>query len=478
MFASTSTHKRKRSAARRDIARKGIAINRSIVSLCKEEARGIDSSDSGREKLKQVIRSHIFNHQTNVILPFTQNIDHVLPSSENIVSYSARINLKLFFDPLFVISYIKTGTLSVLSVGNLDCDDVICIDGKGKLFLSICKETYCELGLQGQELKASKGTSGRAADRRSGEPERYVVIIDLLAPSFEPGTAGYERISSRLNAWDFKRGASDQNGSWKVVMNWCKDENSFGDKIEFPKKNVTCGSVKQVPITLSHQIVTDVWLPTQKETEYLAKGWSESIGQGMIQWAEWCNALEEQLEWASMNVLDCDCIRTFWRSDGLHSDQERQSYEPGKLIKFTYSGFLPSSLGKFIVDKVTDNMNLIPFGVIQTVGFADAPVCWSLCTSASSNMMQKSTFVPLTSSSSQSESDGMNQTGPKARRKRNKSRKKRSHINPNQQGHQFRKENSIAIASGWQIVLLPTDDGHPEVSNCIIIENIGDAQRP
>ena len=276
MFASKSSHKRKRSAVRRDAEQNNVKIGRSIISLCRLRDKIDSSKDPGKEKLKQVINSHIFNHQTNVILPFTQDIDEisrVLPSNESINSYSASINLTLFLDPLFVLSYIKRGTLSVLSIGNLDSDDVICMI-EGQLILSLCKETYYELGIEGRALNSSRGASGRAADRRSGEPERFVVIIDLLSSSFEPGRNGYERISSRLRAWDSKRCDKEQVGSWNVVMNWCRDEDSFGDKIEFPQQNVIRDSVKRVPINLSRQIVTDSWLPTNRNANCLGKGWS------------------------------------------------------------------------------------------------------------------------------------------------------------------------------------------------------------
>lgn len=482
MFASKSSHKRKRSAARRDASQKGLKFGHSIISLCKVE-KGIDSLDSGREKLEEVIYSHVFNHQTNIILPFTQNTDQFLnnlPSSERVISYSARINLQLFLDSLFLTSYIKRGTLSLLSVGNLDSEDVICINGKGQLVLSLCKETYYELGIQGQALKASKGTSGRAADRRSGEAERFVVIIDLLAPSFEPGKNGYERIASRLVAWDNKRVENGQCGSFNVVMNWCLEKNSFGDKIEFPERNVTPGSVKRVSIELSRQIVMDSWLPTQENAKYLAKGWSEKIQQDNIQWLEWYDALVERLGWASMNILDCDCIRTFWRSDDLHSDWRKQSYQPGKLMKITYTGFFPSSLGSFLIHQIQRLLDLTTpnhFAIIQSVGFADAPVCWSLGNrSVLSNETEKNTSLDR-SLSSDSDSDEEDQAGSNARRKRNKNKKKRGFIDPNQHGHQTRNEHSIAIASGWQTILSSTNDEDEQLANCIIIENIGDAQR-
>ncbi|PWN31261.1 uncharacterized protein FA14DRAFT_29896 [Meira miltonrushii] len=479
MFASKSSHKRKRSAARRNTTQKGLKVSHSIISSCKVE-NGIDS---GSGKLEEVIDSHVFNHQTNIILPFTQNTDHLsnnLPSSQRVISYSARINIQLFLDPLFLISYIKRGTLSLLSVGNLDSEDVICINGKGQLVLSLCKETYYELGIQGQALKASKGTSGRAADRRSGTAERFVVIVDLLATSFEPGKDGYESIAFRLSAWDSKRAGKSQNGSWNVVMNWCSAKDSFGDKIEFPKKNVIADSIKRVPIELSRELVTDSWLPTQESANDLAKGWSENIGHDRMQWIVWHDALVERLAWASMNILDCDCTRTFWRSDDLHLNSRKQSFEPGKLIKITYTGFLPSSLGNCLIaqiqhllDETTPNL----FAIVQSVGFADAPICWSLRNKTILSYETEKTTKLDRSSSSETDFDEADQTGRKARRKRNKNRKKRGFVDRNQHGHQTRNESSICTASGWQTILSPTKYGDEKTGNCFIIENIGDSQR-
>lgn len=494
MFAPKSSHKRKRSAARRDAAQKGLHTGHSIISLYKSEKgkakRIIDdqmqsSSNPGPEKLAKVIDSHIFTHQTSIILPFSRNhkqVSKILPSSDRIISYSARVSLKLFLDPLFLLSYIKTGQLTVLSDGHLDSDDVICIDGRGHLILSLCKETYYDLGLEGRALKSSKSASGRAADRRSGEAERFVVLIDLLAPSFEPGKAGYDRIASRLHAWDRQRGDFDHQGSWNIMMNWCADENSIGEEIKFPRNNVTHGSVKRVPVENSHQIIRDAWLPAEGNLLNLAKGWSESPEEEEMQCVEWCNALGEQMEWGSMNILNCDCIRTFWRPDDFISDSKKQSYEPGEVLKVTYTGFLPSSFEKLIlrdVQRLLNNVSTSSFCMIESVGFADAPISWSLRSTTTSKQLSETTLQERSGNgfSSDFDSDAVERTGPKARWKRNKIRKKRSYTNPNQFGIQSRNECSYAVASGWQTILLAIQNEHDQLRNCIIIENIGDAQR-
>ncbi|KAG0003791.1 hypothetical protein BGZ65_001349 [Modicella reniformis] len=70
--------------------------------------------------------------------------------------------------------------LSVQS--GIDTDDVVCLDGKGKLILSLTKDSYEQLGLTGSP---SKFNSGR---------QRYVVELDLRSPAMIPGKPGFERI--------------------------------------------------------------------------------------------------------------------------------------------------------------------------------------------------------------------------------------------------------------------------------------------
>lgn len=84
-----------------------------------------------------------------------------------------RAPITLFLDPIFITSHIKRGSLIAISKGNLDTDDVFCLDGKGVLHLSLTRDSYQKLGLVGQVLKQSRTSSGKGRDRLSGRPDRW-----------------------------------------------------------------------------------------------------------------------------------------------------------------------------------------------------------------------------------------------------------------------------------------------------------------
>src|SRR5450756_2066140 len=78
----------------------------------------------------------------------------------------AHVPATLFLEPSFVAQYILTGSLYALSLTRLDSDDTLCIDGQGMLILSVCKDTYQQLGLVGRPCRFAHGASGRMGGRR------------------------------------------------------------------------------------------------------------------------------------------------------------------------------------------------------------------------------------------------------------------------------------------------------------------------
>ncbi|KAJ8961227.1 hypothetical protein NQ318_008910, partial [Aromia moschata] len=61
------------------------------------------------------------------------------------------LNLTDIIDLKFLCSFVKTGTLTLLSVNTrIDCDNCIGITPTGYLILSVDKDTYQSLGLEGR----------------------------------------------------------------------------------------------------------------------------------------------------------------------------------------------------------------------------------------------------------------------------------------------------------------------------------------
>ncbi|SPO29223.1 uncharacterized protein UTRI_06172 [Ustilago trichophora] len=237
MLAPKSTHKRKRSSARSDKARK-LGPARWIVNLIPSSSTSNSISApprnvAGPSRLEKLVHGHPFNRSLELILPLsfdandaTSDTSTPLPTSvqslierlHNLASshrsYRARIPLSLLLDPIFVTAYLKAGSLIALSDPSgapglsPDLQDTVCIDGQGTLVLSLCKDTYQTLGLTGRASHFSRLASGRAGDRTSGPDSRFIVELPLLSPSFVPGKRGYQQALDRLRAWDRARAAA------------------------------------------------------------------------------------------------------------------------------------------------------------------------------------------------------------------------------------------------------------------------------
>ncbi|GAC97911.1 hypothetical protein PHSY_005499 [Pseudozyma hubeiensis SY62] len=246
MLAPKSSHKRKRSSARSDKARK-LGPTRWIVNLLpsgtpksqRETKEGTvlspqdHAGPSRNSEFDSLIDSHSFCRSLELIVPLTSEADHTSPDSaaelpagvssllrrlERISSshrsYRARIPLSLLLDPIFVTAYLKTGSLIALSHASgapglsPGLEDTACVDGQGTLVLSLCKDTYQTLGLTGRASHFSRLSSGRAADRTSGPDSRFIVELPLLSPSFVPGKKGYQQALDRLRQWDRTRAQS------------------------------------------------------------------------------------------------------------------------------------------------------------------------------------------------------------------------------------------------------------------------------
>lgn len=237
MLAPKSTHKRKRSSARSDKARK-LGPSRWIVNVIPSQLPAAEQAQpslnqagtSRNRRLEKLIDAHPFNRSLELILPLSSDdanpwfdaasplptsvqslIDRITSLTSSHREYRARIPLSLFLDPIFVTAYLKTGSLIALSDASRtpaftpSSDDSVCLDGQGTLVLSLCKDTYRTLGLTGRASHFSRLSSGRAADRTSGPDSRFIVQLPLLSPSFVPGKKGYQQALERLRAWDRSR---------------------------------------------------------------------------------------------------------------------------------------------------------------------------------------------------------------------------------------------------------------------------------
>ncbi|KAJ1036398.1 hypothetical protein NDA13_000278 [Ustilago tritici] len=271
MLAPKSTHKRKRSSARSDKARK-LGPSRWIVNLLPSQSIAEEATRSlsnvgpfQNRRLEKMVDAHPFNRSLELILPLSSDsseaavdadfplpspvqslIDRISALAASHRSYRARVPLSLLLDPIFVAAYLKTGSLIALSDASgapgftPTSDDTVCLDGQGTLVLSLCKDTYQTLGLTGRASHFSRLSSGRAADRTSGPDSRFIVELPLLSPSFVPGKKGYQQALDRIRAWDQSRAqASAKEHTIAQTHASSKISRSSGSKEEITSEHAT-----------------------------------------------------------------------------------------------------------------------------------------------------------------------------------------------------------------------------------------------
>lgn len=122
-----------------------------------------------KEQCTDVIDSHYFNYLVSVVLPDTINVSEVITGSlnEDCEYYKVEdIHVCDLINKEFIEAFVKKGLLTVLSDGtHIDTDDCVALTPTGHLVLSLNRQTYQELGLEGKPSFFSRF-----------KPNRYVLV--------------------------------------------------------------------------------------------------------------------------------------------------------------------------------------------------------------------------------------------------------------------------------------------------------------
>ncbi|KAK9893778.1 hypothetical protein P389DRAFT_198527 [Cystobasidium minutum MCA 4210] len=146
----------------------------------------------------------------------------------------ARMNAADLLKTEFMNAYIRGKSLGslVLLSGNDSAEDVIAIDGKGHLVLSLCKDTHSIFGMPGHP------------SRFGPKRDRYYVEIDLSPEYMRAGKSGFERIRTGLR----KLGEKDFIATYT-------DSSGEPGRVEFPSSATSKSNLKY-RISCTHSRVT------------------------------------------------------------------------------------------------------------------------------------------------------------------------------------------------------------------------------
>ncbi|GAA5861927.1 hypothetical protein JCM3774_001353 [Rhodotorula dairenensis] len=177
-----------------------------------------------------------------------------LATSCGTADLATSVNLARLLDVEFLQAYVRQGHLVALSLEDGQDADIVCLDGRGRLVLSVTKDSYESLGLPG---RASAFGSHR---------QRYITEIDLRAASFRAGKPGFEKVKHALANWPARADLLDELGGqparrppkrFDLILSYT-DSQGEPRPVRFTDPEIACSTI---PPTMTIQSLTDIAVP-------------------------------------------------------------------------------------------------------------------------------------------------------------------------------------------------------------------------
>ncbi|KAG9325796.1 hypothetical protein KVV02_005720 [Mortierella alpina] len=309
------------------------------------------SFDSPKQLHERCIQNHPFNHKVQIFLPATLD-PASLSSLTNALArdthyYHAHVPLSLFLTSAFM-QYIRNGLIALSVQGGIDTHDVVCIDGKGKMILSLTKDSYEQLGLTGSPSKFHPNR------------QRYVVEIDLLAPAMIPGKPGFDRIK-----WCFDNTLTTIFPMVLVSV----DPLGVSLPLEFPES----ARAKQMAFGIQCRTLNDIVVP---DTTVI-----RTIGKNELRWRKDVSAL---YEWVGLAAMQSDRIAFGDSIDPFLCVYSSPPQKTDNVVKSSgclleISGLIPSPSILRIFDalrSLLDKTSGLEWSNMTVWGFQDSPISW------------------------------------------------------------------------------------------------------
>ncbi|XP_055509764.1 ribonuclease P protein subunit p40 isoform X2 [Leucoraja erinacea] len=309
------------------------------VSERSDAARGPDST-------RRRVDAHHYNHHVSILIPecgmVPPAITAICKSLENYYLMK-QLPLHELLAPEFINTFVKKGKCYALSYNTrIDEDNTVALLPTGKLILSVDKDTYQEMGLEGQPSKYSHRTV-----------MRYIVTVHLSEASFVPGGKRYDRVM-----WALRE-------KKPLIFDLLMSCDSSGGREESLASYFTQYQCQAYQPKLSTRILNGTPCPVLLSSELDGKD-SES-----------CNSLEF-LDWLGAVFCDIDCNN--------QADSFLSTYccpEPNTVVDkaclCTITGFIiPEGINR-LLDQLRlyfEEPKLAQWLSMTVHGFADSPVSW------------------------------------------------------------------------------------------------------
>lgn len=292
------------------------------------------------------VSKHSFNYKISVLIPecgtLPANISGVIHSFS---TYYLVRDLPVYhlLEETFLESLVKKGNFYALSYNtNIDEENAIALLSSGQLILSLDKDTYEQLGLE-----------GRPSLYNHKKAMRFVVTLDLTDKSLTPGTKRYQRVLSSLKdrlplRYDF------------LLTKY----NTGSDEDQTLNKLLSQYSHEEHKPAFSHHTLKNIPCPTLYPSDIQGKTLS-------------CDP-HHLLEWLGAVNLDISCENAADSFLSTYVCPEPQSSISQALL-CTVTGFIsPENVFVLLQElrQYFDEPKFTPWISLTVHGFMDSPVSW------------------------------------------------------------------------------------------------------
>ncbi|KAK9369436.1 ribonuclease P 40kDa subunit-domain-containing protein [Lipomyces kononenkoae] len=316
-----------------------------------------------------IITDHHFNQTVDIIIP-TEAYESVAGLSPVLSGRKCREDwqyhhvtapLGYFFKPEFLNQHIKKDNCLVLSLAEIDTEDVYCIYD-GTLRLSLRKETYERVGLQGKASKFSKS--------------RFNVEINLRSPNFLPGHKGFDKLIRAVDNSPLRHPVP-----FLICVFSSVDSSpilpDYFHATTYPQ-SYTCTHIPDAvivpqlsPFRSAIKLAEPSYHSISKKDkeEYV----DEVVKEGLLHILEWTSLLGLKSERIQFKKSIDSLLSTY---SVFHDGDEENTPIGNKVTKISIQGFLTSKVTKQVFDDLIRYLPAKSWATMTVYGFQDAPVSW------------------------------------------------------------------------------------------------------
>ncbi|XP_075212462.1 ribonuclease P protein subunit p40-like isoform X2 [Lycorma delicatula] len=298
---------------------------------------------------ENLIKNHYFNHNVSVVLPNCPKIPEYLFNElkDDCDYYKVNLPVSQLIEKEFIELFVNAGELSALSVGTrIDIDECACVAPNGVLVLSVAREIYQKLGIEGTPW-----------GNLSSSSNRYAVFIDLKKECFKPGKPNYNKI--------YKSFTSLVPLQFDFIISW----EPPADKVNICPSSIASylynkgHDVRLCKPSCSYKIERNVMVPLIRATEpdELLE-WLGAFSLGLIKRDNSLSSLS--LEYISPYTPPSECEIV------------------SQVVMFQWTGFFTNRKISQLFTKLwnygaSEGISM-PWLSLNVIGFSDSPVSWQM----------------------------------------------------------------------------------------------------